>query len=110
MKWVKASERLPEVNIRKLIKAYGHFLTIGFLSTYHPDKFVSEETHSTIDIADIEWLDESPKEDGEDERRWTDKDMEILWHLLYKAEYEDFGEALKHMEFMKGFTKKTPNQ
>src|SRR5262245_45785805 len=55
MKWIKASERLPEKNKRVPLKFMGRYGCGTNVCTY-----IVDDHMGTLDDSEVEWLDESP--------------------------------------------------
>lgn len=116
MKWVKASERLPEYDSEEGQPLFVNYKNTPYRADYKNRKFVFTwglipgainyrelNDNEKLDLEQLEWLDESPiKEDGEDE----------LWEVVSKIIHSThrMEDALGKLNCQFHITRKTPNQ
>ena len=81
MKWIKASERLPEVDKSLYLKLFGENKQVG---QYYRDTEKFHTVHNIYTINEVEWLDESDQPNSVQEGEKEAVDCEHPFFDVYK--------------------------
>lgn len=97
MRWIKASERLPEDKMFVHVKVIGG--QIGSARIYDGQWYWNNTLRIMNDLNNIEWLDESPLPLNDEDELWEDA-------IKISLSYETFKEAIPDLKKQFSLTRK----